>query len=75
MHVVHKNMVLQKLPFRVTALKGLKAVSSLMHLQEVLKVSSVRFNTCLDMLYQLLSNTLKDSGGVAGSVTLFTVRC
>jgi hypothetical protein len=46
-----------------------KGLSSLMHLQEVLKMSSVRFNTCLDTSYHWPSNTFKDVGGVAGSVT------
>jgi hypothetical protein len=41
-----------------------KALRSLMHLQEVLKMSYMRFNTC-----PVTSNTFKDGGGVADIVT------
>jgi hypothetical protein len=69
-HKVHMNMGLQELPFWVTALKKtVKALSSLMPLQEVLQMFSMRFNTYLNTSHHWLSNTFRDARGVADSVT------
>jgi hypothetical protein len=42
--------------------------SGRMHLQEVLKMSSMRLNTCLGMSYHGLLNLFKDPGIVADSL-------
>jgi hypothetical protein len=48
----HMNIGAQKLTFQVTAPERIvNALRSLMHLQEVLKMSSMKFSTCLDTLY------------------------
>jgi hypothetical protein len=56
----------QKLPYRVTALKGLKCRSSD-------AFPRIETNICLDTSYHWLSNKFRDGGGVAIVWQLFTM--